>query len=133
MEKELKKENRLIDLIEDRLDDNEKNRMILEHMFKNWGINFSACEDGISAFKMIKQSEPFDVIIVDYKMPFMDGLETIKMIRNNLPLTIEKMPVILLHSSVDDSKIYEQCKKMSVRYNIIKPVKSKVEPFADLG
>jgi CheY-like chemotaxis protein len=64
------------------------------------------------------------VIIVDYHMPHFNGLETIKMIREELSLTPEKQPVILLHSSSDDIGIYEECKKLGVVYNLTKPVKS---------
>jgi len=107
------------------IDDNHKNRMILEHMLQFWGIEYHGCEDGVSAYKTLMHTGPFDVIIVDYQMPFMDGLETIRMIRSNLPDPRGKKPVILLHSSVDDRRIHEECKKMDVRFNIVKPVKSK--------
>ncbi len=107
------------------IDDNDNNRMILEHTCKEWGIEFVGIENGRLALELIEKSEPFDVIIVDYHMPHINGLETIRMIRKELNLPPEKQPIILLHSSSDDIKIYEECKNLGVVYNLTKPVKSK--------
>jgi CheY-like chemotaxis protein len=107
------------------IDDNNNNRMILEHTFKNWGIEFTGIDNGLSALKLMEKSNPFDVIIVDYHMPYLNGIDTIKMIRQQLNLTPEKQPVILLHSSSDDVEIHEACKRLGVRFNLAKPVKSQ--------
>jgi len=107
------------------IDDNDNNRMILEHTFNYWGIEFTGVDNGLSALKIIEKSKPFDVIIVDYHMPFLNGLDTIRMIREQLNLTPEKQPVILLHSSSDDIGIYDECKRLGVRFNLTKPVKSQ--------
>ena len=106
------------------IDDNFNNRMILEHTCRNWGINFVGIENGLQAIAVLEDSEPFDVIIVDYQMPEINGIDTIKLIRNRLNLTPDIQPVILLHSSSDDIEIYEECKKLGVIFNLTKPVKS---------
>ena len=106
------------------IDDNDNNRLILEHTCQNWGIEFVGIESGHSAIKLLETSKPFDVIIVDFQMPEINGLDTIRMIRDNLRLTPEKQPVILLHSSSDDIEIYEECKRLGVIFNLTKPVKS---------
>ena len=107
------------------IDDNFNNRMILEHACHNWGIEFVGTDNGLSAIKLLEDTkEPFDVIIVDYQMPKINGLDTIRMIRDQLNLTPEKQAVILLHSSSDDIEIYEDCKRLGVIFNLTKPVKS---------
>ena len=106
------------------IDDNDNNRLILEHTFINLGIEFVGIGNGYSVIQIIEKSGPFDVIIVDYHMPYLNGLETIRIIRERLHLLPEQQPVILLHSSSDDIKIYEECKELGVKYNLIKPVKS---------
>jgi len=107
------------------IDDNANNRMILEHTFKYWGIEFVGVDNGLSALGLIEKSKPFDVIIVDYHMPFLNGLDTIKKIREQLEMSPERHPVILLHSSSDDIAIFEECKRLGVRFNLTKPVKSQ--------
>lgn len=106
------------------IDDNFNNRMILEHTCQEWGIEYEGIENGHDAIQLIETSKPFDVIIVDYQMPDINGLDTIKLIRNQLNLSPEKQPIILLHSSSDDIEIYEECKKLGVIFNLTKPVKS---------
>ncbi|ERP30862.1 PAS domain S-box protein [Chitinivibrio alkaliphilus] len=106
------------------IDDNANNRLILEGMLKNWDITSEACDNGLTALKLLETSKPFDVIICDYHMPYIDGLETIRMIREKLHLSTEKQPIILLHSSADDEKLYEQYDELGVRFRLIKPVKS---------
>ena len=107
------------------IDDNDNNRLILEHTFINWGVEYVGIDNGLAALKLIERSKPFDVIIVDYHMPYLNGIDTIRMIREQLNLPPEKQPTILLHSSSDDLEIYEQCKKLGVRFNLTKPVKSQ--------
>lgn len=106
------------------VDDNDNNRLILEHTFLNWDIGFTGISSGSAAVKLIEQSEPFDLIIMDYHMPYLNGIDTIRIIREELKLTAEKLPIILLHSSSDDIEIYEDCKRLGVRFNLTKPVKS---------
>ena len=106
------------------IDDNDNNRLILEHTFISWGIEFVGVDNGLSALKIIERSKAFDAIIVDYHMPYLNGIDTIRMIREQLVLPPEKQPVILLHSSSDDLALYDECKKLGVRFNLTKPVKS---------
>lgn len=106
------------------IDDNKNNRMILEHMLHYWKIEVTACEDGIVALETIKTSEPFDVIIVDYHMPHLNGIETIKRIRDELAYPQEKQPAILLHSSSESPALHEECNRLGIRFKLVKPVKS---------
>ncbi len=107
------------------VDDNENNRLILEHTFNHWGIEFTGCDSGARAIQLIRDAkEPFDVIIVDYHMPDMDGLETIRMIRDNPELTDRNQSVILLYSSSDNDMLGHECKKLDVSRKLVKPVKS---------
>ena len=106
------------------IDDNENNRMILEHTMANWGIECVSCDNGLTAMKLIETSEPFDVIICDYHMPYIDGLETIKLIREKLKLSPDKQPIILLHSSSDDAELHRKCDELGVRFRLTKPVKA---------
>ena len=106
------------------IDDNENNRIILEQTMANWGIECVSCDNGLKALKLIETSEPFDVIICDYHIPYLDGLETIKLIREKLNLTPAKQPIILLHSSSDDAELHKKCDELGVRFRLTKPVKS---------
>jgi len=106
------------------IDDNKNNRTILEHTMVNWGIECVSCDNGFDAIKIIETSEPFDIIICDYHMPFVDGLETIRMISEKLNLSPDKQPIILLHSSSDDAELHRKCDELGVHFRLTKPVKA---------
>ncbi len=105
------------------IDDNENNLLILEHLLVSRGIKPVTVNNGHKALEIIRDKKSFDVIIVDYHMPEMDGLETIRYIREQLKLTPDKQPIILLHSSSDDAKIHKECKELGVYLKLAKPVK----------
>ncbi|MBW8325990.1 MAG: PAS domain S-box protein [Prolixibacteraceae bacterium] len=107
------------------VDDNSNNLMILEHTLRNWGIEFTGAVDGPSAINILKQTPFFDLVIMDYHMPLLNGLDTIKQIRTELKISSEQLPVLLLHSSSDDTEIYEECQKFGGCFNLTKPVKSQ--------
>lgn len=107
------------------IDDNGNNRIILREMLAQWNIKSESCENAYSALKKLEESNPFDVIICDYNMPYLNGLETIKLIRDKLMLTAEKLPVMLLHSSSDDGDLYTKCEALGIKFRLTKPVKIK--------
>jgi len=107
------------------VDDNDNNRLILEHNFAYWGIEYVGCESGAMALALLTNTPSYDLLIIDYHMPDMDGLETIRLIRQQLRLSPERMPIILLHSSSDDPALREECKQLGVRFNLTKPVKAR--------
>ncbi len=105
------------------IDDNANNRTILQQLLHSWGIDVTGCEDGFESLKLIERSEPFDVIICDYHMPYINGLETIRMMREKLMLPPGEPPIIFLHSSSDDAGVHEECKRLDVHRWLTKPVK----------
>lgn len=105
------------------IDDNENSRNILKQTLANWGIECTSSGNGLDALKIIETSELFDVIICDYHMPYIDGLETIRMMREKLNLSPDKQPVILLHSSSDDLELNQNCDQLGVYLRLTKPVK----------
>ncbi|HBD93798.1 MAG: hypothetical protein A2015_00835 [Spirochaetes bacterium GWF1_31_7] len=103
------------------VDDNLNNRIILQKMLHYKNIESDCCESGSDALKKLKSDNCYSVVIMDYNMPYMDGLETIKVIRTELNL--DSQPIILLYSSSEDSYIYSECLKYGVNARLMKPVK----------
>jgi len=114
------------------IDDNTHNQMILEQMLQQWQIACETCDNGLEALKLLGASGPFDVIICDFNMPSIDGLETIRRIREDLKLAPDQQPVILLHSCSEDADLHRKCAEMVVRFRLSKPVKSS-DLFSYLG
>jgi signal transduction histidine kinase/CheY-like chemotaxis protein len=87
------------------VDDNRSNRRILKLQTERWGMLARDTESPTTALGWINQGDPFDVALVDYQMPEMDGIELARKIRG---LRGAQSPVLILLSSVGPSVIAEQ-------------------------
>lgn len=105
------------------IDDNEHNRMILQHMLKYWGIASDAVADGIEALSIFENRNDYDVIMVDYNMPYYNGIEVIGKLRERFISRSKHQPAILMFSSSDDASILQECKKHDIEMRMIKPIK----------
>jgi CheY-like chemotaxis protein len=75
------------------VDDNSTNRRILEIQLKIWGMKTTSASSGAEGLrKMAEQS--FDVVLIDFQMPEMDGVTLARKIRQRT-----QTPLILLSSS----------------------------------
>ena len=79
-------------------DDEEDFRTTLARRLKKRRLEVTDVEDGYKAIEAVN-ADPFDVAVVDVKMPGMDGLETLKRIKQIKPF----IEVIMLtgHASVE--------------------------------
>ena len=107
------------------VDDNDNNRAIIKTMLNLKGINSTEAKNGLDALLILSQNQiQFEAILMDYHMPLMDGIETIKKIRENFHNQQNEQPIILLHNSSDNEKIINACDKLNVK-RLIKPVISQ--------
>ena len=104
------------------VDDNDNNRVILREMLFLKGISFVEARNGFEALEILSKKNNFDVILMDYHMPFMDGIETIEKIRKNIDAD-PRQKIILLHSSSDDERIIKACERLHVQQRLVKPIK----------
>jgi DNA-binding NtrC family response regulator len=66
------------------VDDDEDLLEIMVERLRMRGMTVSAAKTAIEAFTLIKQ-ETFDVMIIDFMLPEIDGLQAIKIIREKQP------------------------------------------------
>jgi CheY-like chemotaxis protein/HPt (histidine-containing phosphotransfer) domain-containing protein len=76
------------------VDDNETNRRILTRQTQSWGMLPRATSSGPEALEWIRRGDPFDVAILDMRMPKMDGLTLASEIRN----LKSEIPLVMLTS-----------------------------------
>jgi PAS domain S-box-containing protein len=107
------------------VDDNENNRLILRQMLKLKNIEVEEAANGFEALQLLARQNKYDVILMDYHMPYMDGLETIRKIRESFIPFPELLPLVLLHSSSDDEKIHHACEELAINQRLVKPVKTE--------
>jgi len=73
------------------IDDDDGLIHFLSRFFTRKGYTVSACSDGHSALETLDRT-PVDLILLDYKMPDLNGLDTLKQIRKSQV----KTPVIIM-------------------------------------
>jgi CheY-like chemotaxis protein len=87
------------------VDDNESNRRILTGQTLSWGMRPSAVSSGGEALEWVKRtSESFDVALLDFHMPRMDG----GMLGQRLKELCPNLPLVLLSSGdVSDRTFFD--------------------------
>jgi len=74
-------------------------RTILTGVLKKWGYDVVAVKDGLAAWEVLQQPGSPSLVILDWMMPGMDGLEVIRSARAE---TYEPPPYIILLTSKDE-------------------------------
>lgn len=72
-------------------EDEKTQRDLLEGFLKKEGFSVEATSNGMQAIEKIK-SDFFDIAFLDYKMPELDGLQTLREIRKRFP----DLPVVMM-------------------------------------
>jgi signal transduction histidine kinase/CheY-like chemotaxis protein/CHASE3 domain sensor protein len=106
------------------VDDNETNRIILQHMLAYKNIESTLAANGMEALEILMKGGQFDVILMDYHMPLMSGLETINKIRELFHQRKEISPFIILSSSSDELDVITSIRERENTYLLLKPIKS---------
>ncbi len=81
------------------VDDSEVNRMLASAQLTRLGYTPIVVESGHDCLDLVKAGEHVDVILMDWHMPEMDGLETTRLIRA-LGDEIDQRPIIAVTASV---------------------------------
>ncbi len=79
------------------VDDEGYNRLILRLILKKWKIDFEEAENGEIALQKLKKQK-FDVVLMDIRMPVMDGISATERIRKD-PSIPADMKIIGLSAS----------------------------------
>lgn len=82
--------------------------------FRNYDTEFAI--SGEAALLEIEKQRP-DIVLLDYKMPGMDGMETLKKIKANDP----SIEVIIVTGSLDNA-IGETATRAGATYHMVKPL-----------
>lgn len=77
------------------VDDIFVNRILLKEIISEINCDCKLASNGKEAIEQL-ETHKFDLVFMDIEMPVMNGLETTKYIRNEMPSSISKIPIIAL-------------------------------------
>ncbi|WP_447910231.1 response regulator [Brevundimonas bullata] len=114
-------------------DDNATNRVVAQALCEMFGCTSETVEDGQEALEAV-QSRPFDLILMDIKMPRMDGVQATLAIRA-LPGDSRHIPIVALTANADpeDAKHYLAVGMAAVVEKPIKPERLRMAMNAALA
>lgn len=97
-------------------DDESIIRLGLKHILEEAGHSVYEAENGVSALKLAEGCKP-DLVILDIKMPKMDGIEAARLLLNRM-----QIPVIFL-TAYGDQELVERAARIPVMGYLVKPIK----------
>lgn len=98
-------------------EDESINFMYLEALFEKYQFKILHAKNGKEAISMVKEYQEISLVLMDIKMPIMNGIEATKQIRK----TNKKLPIIALTAYVMDE---DKEKMLSAKFNdyLAKPI-----------
>lgn len=100
------------------VDDFPTMRRIIRNLLKDLGFeNVDEAEDGAQGLEKLRNSN-FDLVVSDWNMPNMDGLEMLKSIREDPELS--KLPVLMVTAEAKKENIIAAAKAGANGY-VVKP------------
>ena len=115
------------------VDDNATNRVVAQALCEMFGCSSETAEDGVEALEAV-QARPFDLILMDIKMPRMDGVQATHAIRA-LTGPERDIPIVALTANADpdDAKHYLSIGMAAVVEKPIKPERLRMAMNAALS
>lgn len=103
-------------------EDNLINQKILEALLKKSGYQVLVVSNGLEVLESLREKF-FDVVIMDYQMPQMNGIDTIRVIRETFDEKVNSIPIIFLTSELNQDALSE----LSI-FNVTAIFEKPVEP-----
>lgn len=108
-------------------DDNPAARQIIEEIFRGWEMPVDMVASGPEAISAVETAvrlgKPYDLMLLDWKMPGMDGMDTIRAMRAN-PL-LPRLPVTLMVTAYGTDEFMAGIGKTEVAAFLAKPVEPR--------
>jgi len=109
------------------VDDNQTSREILQKILTSFSFEVTLAasgEEGLAELESVSEDSPFELVIMDWKMPGIDGIEASKRIKNHPRLS--KIPAIIMVSAYGREEIIHKAEQAGLEGFLIKPVNPSV-------
>jgi PAS domain S-box-containing protein len=109
------------------VDDNATSREILQEMLESFSFEVTLAasgEEGLTELENASADQPFELVIMDWKMPKMDGIEASKQIKSHTGLP--KIPAIVMVTAYGREEVMQKAEKVGLEGFLIKPISASV-------
>ena len=97
------------------IEDNEELRNSVSQQFTMEDFIVDTAEDGEIGLKKTRE-KIYDIVLLDMKMPKMDGLQVLKEMKKN-----DYFPSVIMLTAVDDTQLAIECIRLGAKDYISKP------------
>ena len=109
------------------VDDNATSRRILRDLLESFSFKVSLAvsgEEGIDEIARADKDSPFELVIMDWKMPGMNGIEAAARIKNHSGLSHK--PAIILVTAYGREEVLQEAENIGLDGFLLKPVSPSV-------
>lgn len=103
------------------VDDNDINQCIICDYLEDMGITVATASNGKEAYEKIISDNSFDLVLMDVKMPVMDGYEATRKIRHYGQTYTNNIPIIAMTANAFEEDIL-MSKQVGMNEHISKPI-----------
>ncbi|MCR5721575.1 MAG: response regulator [Lachnospiraceae bacterium] len=84
------------------VDDNRVNLSVCKGLMKYYGFTPDLAESGAKCLELLK-TEDYDLIFIDHLMPEMNGIDTLRFIKEDFPEKYARTPIVALTANGDET------------------------------
>lgn len=110
------------------VDDNASSRVILKEMLETLSFEVTlaaSAREGIAELTRADAGDPFQLVLMDWQMPEMDGLRAVRVIRESSP-PLQRPPKIILVTAYGNELVAEQAEQAGLLGVLFKPISNSL-------
>ena len=108
-------------------DDNEHARMVILDMARSMLFAATAVDSGTAALEEIRRAaaanDAYDIVLLDWQMPQMDGIEAAKRIRE---MQMKPMPKLVIITAYGREEVIREAEAQGIETVLIKPINASL-------
>jgi|GEM_PF-382570 two-component system sensor histidine kinase/response regulator len=106
------------------VDDNATSREILSEIIGSWSMRVESVESGSAALVALGAAdaagEPFDLVLMDWQMPGMNGIEATRQIK--IDARLARMPIVIMVTAYGREEVAAEADHIGIAAIVKKPV-----------
>jgi two-component system sensor histidine kinase/response regulator len=106
------------------VDDNPASREILHNLFESWSVQADLVASGTEAIAFleaaVEEGTSYDLMLIDWKMPGMDGIEAVEAMQASDKLT--RLPTIMMVSAYAREEAMAGARQAGISAFLVKPI-----------